>query len=137
ELAELAGIWRDRGLAPELAAEVARQLTAADALGAHARDELGLTEATRARPLQAAGASALAFCVGGGVPLLGLLAGPADVRTPLVMVVAVLALGASGALGAWAGGAPVPRAAGRVVAGGLLAMLVTLGIGELTGAALD
>lgn len=137
ELAELTAIWRNRGLTPELAAEVARQLTAEDALAAHARDEIGITEATRARPLQAAWASALAFCGGGALPLVGLLLAPAAGRTAVVIAVAVAALACFGALGAKVGGAPPARAALRVVAGGLLAMVVTLGIGELTGAALD
>ncbi len=136
ELAELTGIWRDRGLDPDLAAEVARQLTEADALAAHARDEIGLTEANTARPVQAAVTSALAFGLGALVPLLAWVAMPSSGRTAVVMLVATLALAASGIAGAAIGGAPRSRAAVRVAAGGLLAMLVTLGIGEATGAAL-
>lgn len=136
ELAELAGIWRSRGLSPELAQQVAEALTEVDPLVAHARDELGLTELSTARPLQAAAASAAAFVVGALVPFVALLVAPEAVRTAVVMVVTVLALAGSGALGASAGGAPLVRAAGRVVLGGLLAMVVTLGIGELAGATL-
>jgi VIT1/CCC1 family predicted Fe2+/Mn2+ transporter len=137
ELAELAQIWRERGLDAELAEQVARQLTEADALGAHARDELGITELTAARPWQAAGVSVLAFGLGGGVPFVSLLAGPSSLRAVTVMIVASLSLALSGALGAGLGGAPRWRATFRVVAGGILAMAVTLTIGELTGAALS
>jgi VIT1/CCC1 family predicted Fe2+/Mn2+ transporter len=136
ELAELTGIWRDRGLDPDLAAEVARQLTEADALGSHARDELGITPKTAARPLQAALASAIAFAVGALVPLLAYVLWSHGGRSAFVMAVATAALASSGAVGAFLGGAPRARAAARVAAGGLLAMLVTLAIGEATGAAL-
>jgi VIT1/CCC1 family predicted Fe2+/Mn2+ transporter len=136
ELAELAGIWRERGLPSALADEVARELTKADALGAHARDELGLTEATLARPWQATVTSAISFSVGAGVPLLALVVVPSGVRTAVVIAAALVALAVSGALGARAGGAPVSRAAGRVVLGGAIAMAVTLGIGEAVGAVL-
>jgi VIT1/CCC1 family predicted Fe2+/Mn2+ transporter len=136
ELAELTGIWRDRGLEPELAAEVARQLTAADALGAHARDELGLTEQALARPIQAALTSAIAFAVGALVPLLTFVVWTVTGRIPAVMAVATATLAGSGTFGAAMGGAPRFRAATRVVVGGLLAMVLTLGIGEATGAVL-
>ncbi len=133
ELAELAGIWRERGLEPELAAEVAQQLTEADALAAHARDELGLTEQGAARPVQAAATSALAFAAGALVPLLSFVLWTIDGRIPAVMAVATATLGASGAFGAAVGGAPRARAAARVMAGGVLAMALTLAIGEATG----
>jgi VIT1/CCC1 family predicted Fe2+/Mn2+ transporter len=136
ELAELAEIWRNRGLDPEVADVVARQLTAADALGAHARDELGLHEVSTARPLQAALASAVSFAVGALLPLLAFVAWTGSGRSAVVIVVATAALAASGAAGAVLGGAPWWRALVRVAAGGLVAMLVTLGIGEATGAAL-
>jgi VIT1/CCC1 family predicted Fe2+/Mn2+ transporter len=136
ELAELTGIWRERGLDPDLAAEVARQLTEADALAAHARDEIGITEVGAARPVQAAVTSAIAFGVGAVLPLLAYLVWSADGRTPAVMTIATLALAASGAAGAAIGGAPRRRAALRVAIGGLVAMLLTLGIGEATGAVL-
>jgi VIT1/CCC1 family predicted Fe2+/Mn2+ transporter len=136
ELAELTGIWRDRGLDPTLAAEVARQLTEADALAAHARDEIGLTEQGAANPVQAALASATAFALGALLPLLAFVGWTADGRSAVVMAVAAVALATSGAVGAALGGAPRRRAAVRVVVGGLLAMVLTLGIGEATGAVL-
>jgi VIT1/CCC1 family predicted Fe2+/Mn2+ transporter len=136
ELAELTEIWRGRGLAPDLAAEVARQLTEADALGAHARDELGLTEVATARPMQAAGTSAVAFALGATLPVLAYLLTPSGGRTPGVMLVALVALGVLGAAGATLGGAPRVPATVRVAVWGAVAMLLTLGIGNLTGAAL-
>jgi VIT1/CCC1 family predicted Fe2+/Mn2+ transporter len=136
ELAELTEIWRGRGLDPDLAADVARQLTDADALAAHARDELGLTEGAEARPVQAAGTSALAFASGALFPLLAFLVAPDAGRSAVVIALATLALAVSGAVAGALGGAPRRRAAARVVAGGLAAMLLTLAIGEATGAAL-
>lgn len=135
ELAELAGIWRARGLEPDLAQEVARQLTEADALGAHARDELGLTELSTARPIQAAVTSAIAFSLGAFMPLLAYLVISAA-RSVAVVVVALLALAALGAVGAALGGAHRLRATARVALGGAAAMAVTMAIGELTGATL-
>jgi VIT1/CCC1 family predicted Fe2+/Mn2+ transporter len=137
ELAELAGIWRERGLPAELADEVARELTRTDALGAHARDELGLTEETLARPWQAAGTSAVSFAAGAAIPLLALLVVPGGARTAAVVLAALVALAVSGALGARAGGAHPGRAALRVIVGGAVAMAVTLGIGEALGAVLN
>jgi VIT1/CCC1 family predicted Fe2+/Mn2+ transporter len=136
ELAELAQIWQGRGLEPALAQEVARQLTEADALAAHARDELGLTEVAAARPVQAAVTSAVAFALGASVPLLAYLAAPASGRTVVTIVVALVALAVLGALGATLGGAPRLRATARVTIGGAAAMGVTMAIGELTGATL-
>lgn len=136
ELVELTEIWRVRGLEPELAAEVARQLTEADALAAHARDELGLTDLSTARPAQAAGTSGLAFSLGALVPLLTYLLAPATGRSAMVIAVAIAALAAFGALGAALGAAPRLRAAARVAVGGGAAMAVTLAVGELSGAAL-
>jgi VIT1/CCC1 family predicted Fe2+/Mn2+ transporter len=137
ELAELAEIWRGRGLEPEVADVVARQLTATDALAAHARDELGLTEVSAARPVQAAVTSALSFATGALLPLLAFVLWTAAGRSAVVMGVATAALAASGAAGAALGGAPWKRATLRVAAGGLVAMLVTMAIGEATGAATD
>lgn len=135
ELRELAGIYEGRGLKPELAAEVARGLTEHDALEAHARDELGLPEDRRARPLQAAGASALSFAVGAILPLLAIgIFGPSS-RIIACTLVTLLALIGLGALGAKLGGAPVPRAVLRVVFWGATAMAVTAGVGALVGAA--
>lgn len=134
ELAELTEIYRRRGLTPQLAAEVAEQLTATDALAAHARDEIGLTETTAARPVQAAGSSALAFTAGALVPLLAFQLAPSGDRSVVVFVVALVALGLLGASSAALGGARRGRAIARVAIGGLVAMLITLGVGELTGA---
>lgn len=136
ELAELTEIWRGRGLDAQLAAEVARQLTAADALGAHARDELGLTEVSTARPVQAAGTSATAFSVGALLPLVAYLVAPSATRSAVVIVAALAALAGLGAVGAGLGGARRLRATLRVAVGGAAAMALTMLVGKLTGAAL-
>src|SRR6185312_6317454 len=135
ELAELTGIYEARGLRPELAAEVAGALTSYDALGAHARDELGLPEDRRARPLQAAGASALSFAVGAVLPLLAIGLFGSSVRIAACVVVTILALAGLGALGARLGGAPEVPALMRVVFWGAVAMAATSAIGALVGAA--
>lgn len=131
ELEELAGIYRGRGLEPSLAREVALQLTAHDALGAHARDELGLTEIHAARPLQAALSSAAAFAVGAAAPVALAAAAPAAQRVPLVAAGALLLLAALGGLAARAGGAPIAPAAGRVTFWGALAMAATAAVGRI------
>jgi VIT1/CCC1 family predicted Fe2+/Mn2+ transporter len=136
ELAELAQIWQSRGLDPDLAAEVARQLTAADALAAHARDELGLTEVSVARPVQAGATSAVAFALGASVPLVAYLGAPASGRSLVTVVVALVALATLGAIGAALGGARRLRATLRVAIGGAAAMGLTMLIGELTGSTL-
>ncbi len=136
ELRELALIWEARGIEPELAMEVARQLTANDALAAHARDELGLTTETAAQPVQAGVVSLLAFTGGALVPLVAFLVSPGDGRSAVVFAAASIALAALGWVGAMLGAARRLPAVGRVGVGGVLAMAVTLGIGELTGAAL-
>lgn len=134
ELEELVALQQARGLPPALAREVAIALTAHDALGAHARDELGITEQQRARPVQAALASAAAFATGAGLPLLlVLLAAPAAMAT-LVLAGSLLLLCALGALAAWAGGAPILRGALRVLFWGGLAMACTWAAGALFGA---
>lgn len=135
ELRELAGIYEGRGLGPELAVEVARGLTEHNALEAHARDELGLPEDRRARPLQAAGASALSFAVGALLPLLAIGVFGSSSRVVACILVTLLALIGLGALGARLGGAPVPRAVLRVVFWGATAMAVTAGVGALVGTA--
>ncbi|HVV89234.1 MAG TPA: VIT family protein [Solirubrobacterales bacterium] len=135
ELAELTGIYEGRGLPPELAAEVAAALTADDALAAHARDELGLPEDRRARPLQAAGASALSFATGAVLPLLAIGLFGSSLRIAACVVVTLLALGGLGALGARLGGAPEVPALVRVVFWGAVAMAATSAIGALVGAA--
>ncbi len=136
ELAELAGIYEGRGLSPALAGEVAAALTADDALAAHARDELGLPEERRARPLQAAGASALSFAVGALLPLLAIGLFGSSVRIVACVLVTILALGGLGALGARLGGAPEVPALVRVVFWGAVAMAATSAIGALVGAAI-
>jgi VIT1/CCC1 family predicted Fe2+/Mn2+ transporter len=133
ELAELAGIYERRGLSPTLAAEVAEALTADDALEAHARDELGLAEDRRAKPLQAAGASALSFAVGAVLPLLAIGLFGSSVRVIACIVVTILALAGLGGLGARLGGAPELPAVARVVFWGAVAMGVTSAIGGLVG----
>ena len=136
ELDELTAIYETRGLPPELAREVAEQLTEADALGAHLRDEIGLTDLSPPRPLQAAIVSALTFAAGASVPLgVGAIA-PLDSLQIWVGVATLLALGALGALGAQAGGAPRRRATLRVMVWGVLAMAATSAIGALVGQAL-
>jgi VIT1/CCC1 family predicted Fe2+/Mn2+ transporter len=135
ELRELTAIYESRGLAPALAAEVASDLTAHDVLKAHARDELGLSEERRARPLQAAGASALSFATGAFLPLLAIGVFGASIRVLACTVVTLLALIGLGALGARLGGAPVPRAVLRVVFWGATAMALTAGVGALVGQA--
>lgn len=133
EHAELAGIYVARGLEPALAAEVATQLMAKDALGAHARDELGLTEAGAARPVQAAGASAAAFAVGAGWPL-GLAAVlPRDTVAVGVAAGSLVALAILGAVAARFGGASVVRGSLRVGVLGALAMGVSAAIGAWFG----
>ena len=136
ELRELAQIWEARGVEPELALEVARQLTERDALEAHARDELGLTASTAARPVQAALTSMLSFTLGALVPLVAFLVAADDGRSAVVVAAAVVALVGLGWLGAVLGAASRLRAMARVGIGGAAAMGITLLIGELTGAAL-
>jgi VIT1/CCC1 family predicted Fe2+/Mn2+ transporter len=133
ELAELAAIYREKGLSEETALRVARELTAHDAIGTHVRDELGLSDALSANALQAAFASGLTFSAAAAVPLLAALLAPGSAIIPMVLVVTIITLGALGALGAKAGGAPVPRATLRVVTWGIFAMAITAGIGSLFG----
>lgn len=130
---ELTGIYVRRGLEPDLARTVARQLTAKGALAAHARDELGLTEELAARPLQAALASAATFAVGAGVPIVTILAAPATALVPAVSVVSLLCLVVLGAVAARVGGAPTLTGAARVTIWGVLAMVATAAVGWLFG----
>ena len=131
ELQELAFIYQQRGLTPELAKQVAEQLTAHDALGAHARDELGITESLRARPLQAALASAAAFGTGALLPILAVLLSPAGRVETITVIVTMLSLLLSGGLAAWFGGASPLRGAIRVGFWGAIAMAAAAGIGRL------
>lgn len=134
EHAELTGIYVARGLAPELAAQVAQQLAAHDALGAHARDELGIHAATRARPLQAAFASAAAFALGAAPPLLLAALWPPATLNPVVMGSSLLLLAILGAAAARLGGAPLATGAFRVTLWGAVAMAATTLVGRLFGA---
>jgi vacuolar iron transporter family protein len=131
ELKELAGIYTERGLDPALAEQVAEQLMEHDALGAHARDELGISHSLSARPVQAAMASAGAFVVGAAVPLIVVLLAPPDAVVPWVFGTSIVFLAVLGAFSAWLGGAPILRAALRICFWGVLAMLLTAVVGSL------
>jgi vacuolar iron transporter family protein len=135
ELKELAGIYRARGLSDELAARVAQGLSESDRFRAHARDELGIDPDRLARPFQAAWASAVSFIVGAVVPLLAIALAPEGIRVVAAIVITLITLGALGVAGARLGGAPMTRAALRVLLGGAIAMAVTMGIGALVGVA--
>ncbi|HEX2452800.1 MAG TPA: VIT family protein [Vicinamibacterales bacterium] len=130
---ELTSIYVQRGLEPELARTVARQLSAKGALAAHARDELGLTEKLAARPLQAALASAGTFAIGAGVPVLTILLAPTSDLGLVVSFVSLLCLVALGAVAARIGGAPMLVGAARVATWGALAMAATAAVGRLFG----
>jgi VIT1/CCC1 family predicted Fe2+/Mn2+ transporter len=131
---ELMAIYVARGLDPALAKQVAEQLMAHDAVGAHARDELGISETRRARPIQAAWASAGSFAVGAAMPLLVTAMAPAASLIPLVSGTSLVFLALLGGLAARAGGASVAMGAIRVTFWGALAMAVTAGVGSLFGA---
>ncbi|SDX40111.1 Predicted Fe2+/Mn2+ transporter, VIT1/CCC1 family [Collimonas sp. OK242] len=132
---ELRDIYIQRGLDLELASQVAQQLMEHDAIGAHARDDIGITEALTARPLQAAISSSLSFMVGGVVPMLAAVLAPAAGLIPTIAVVSLIFLGALGVFAARTGGAPVLRGAARVLILGLLAMGVTGVVGAFFGGA--
>ncbi|QQS42857.1 MAG: VIT family protein [Acidobacteriota bacterium] len=134
ELQELAAIYEGRGLDPDLADEVAAQLMKHDALGAHARDELGLSDVTSARPVQAALASAITFAIGAALPLIAVLISPEASIVWAVSLTSLVFLAGLGALSARAGGAPVLKAAARVLFWGALAMAITAAVGTLFGA---
>ncbi len=130
---ELAAIYVDRGLDPLLAKEVAKQLMTHDALGAHARDELGISGSLTARPVQAALTSAVAFAVGAAMPLLTVLVAPELRLVPVVFGNSLIFLTVLGVLAARAGGAPVMKSAVRVVFWGAIAMGLTAAVGALFG----
>lgn len=136
ELRELAGLLRQKGMSAETALQAAREMTAHDALTAHAEIELGIKPGAYTNPWQAAGASAVSFAVGALVPLLSVLLAPRNWIVPVTVVAVVVALLVTGVCSARLGGAPRLRAAVRNVLGGLLAMGVTYGIGKLVGAQL-
>jgi VIT1/CCC1 family predicted Fe2+/Mn2+ transporter len=133
ELDELTQIYVDRGLDRALAAQVAHQLMARNPLAAHARDELGFSSETRARPLQAAAASAMTFTVGAALPLLAVVLSPANSISAMVPVASLIFLAVLGAFGAQAGGAPILRPTLRVTFWGAIAMALTAGIGMALG----
>lgn len=136
EREELAAIYVERGLTHDLALQVADALMAKDALTAHARDELGISDITAARPLQAAAASATTFSAGAAAPLVAALLAPSAQAIAIVTGVSLLCLAVLGAMGARAGGADQIRAVVRVTFWGAFAMALTAGIGRLVGAAI-
>jgi VIT1/CCC1 family predicted Fe2+/Mn2+ transporter len=137
ELQELALIYVNRGLKKDLAMEVAKQLSAHDRLGAHMRDELGIDQASLARPLQAAWISAASFASFAMVPIAALLFTPSSLRIPMIATFSLVSLAALGAFGGHLGGAPIGRAALRVTIGGGLAMTVTAVIGKILGVSVE
>lgn len=133
EMDELIDIYMQRGLEKDLAKQVAEQLTAKDPLGAHARDELGITESLRARPIQAAFASAAAFAVGAIIPIVVAMVTPASMVIYIVAAATILALLLLGGLAAYAGGASILKGAMRVTVWGIVAMVITAIIGSFFG----
>ena len=133
ELQELSQIYVKRGVHPDVALKVAEQLMARDALGAHARDELGISEITTAQPVQAALTSAATFAIGAAMPLLMVIVSPLNLMIPMVSAASLAFLALLGAIGARAGGANVLRATVRVTFWGALALALTAGIGKLFG----
>ena len=133
ELDELTEIYVKRGVDRDLARQVAQQLMAKDALSTHAHDELGISEITTARPVQAALTSAISFSVGAAMPLLMVVVSPADALVPIVSAASLGFLAVLGAIGARVGGANVLRGTVRVIFWGALAMALTSGIGKLLG----
>jgi len=131
---ELAAIYVDRGLDPGLAKQVAVQLMAKDALAAHARDELGISEMITARPIQAALTSAVTFAVGAALPLLTVVVSPVAYMIPVVSGTSLVFLALLGTLAAYTGGAPAVTGAARVTFWGAIAMALTAGVGHLFGA---
>ena len=136
ELAELTSIYVSRGLDQLLARRVAETLMSSDALGAHARDELGITETRRARPIQAAFASAISFVAGAIIPIAAALLAPSALVAEVSAATALVTLVILGGTAAYAGGASIVRGAMRVAFWGALAMGITAGVGRLFGASL-
>jgi VIT1/CCC1 family predicted Fe2+/Mn2+ transporter len=128
-------IYEGRGVDHKTAELVAEQMMAKDALSAHARDELGMSEFTSARPLQAAFASALTFSAGAAAPLLVVAVAPLSILVPIVGLVSLACLALLGTLGARAGNAPIAKSVVRVTVWGMLAMVVTASVGRLFGTA--
>ena len=136
EQAELAAIYRQRGLSASLADRVAAELSAGDALIHHARDELGLDPESLAEPWQAASVSSVSFAIGALVPVLTAFLVGSSARLPLLVITTLVGLGLLGWVGAKLGGAPRRRAAVRVLAGGAAAMGVTMAVGRIVGGAI-
>jgi len=134
ELSELAAIYEAKGVSPQTAAQVAKELTAHDALAAHAEAELKLDPENLANPWQAAAASAASFAAGSVLPLLAILLPPIAWRVPVAFAAVLVALGLAGAVSAYIGGSPVARAVVRVVIGGASGLALTYGVGHLLGA---
>ena len=135
EHAELRDIYVRRGLDHQLATAVSSQLMAHDALGAHARDDIGITDVLSARPMQASITSTFSFAVGGGIPFIAGVYTPDGFNIPVIAGVSLVSLAVLGALAARAGGASILRGAARVVVWGALAMAITSAAGRLFGAA--
>ncbi|MGB8861013.1 MAG: VIT family protein [Ilumatobacteraceae bacterium] len=135
ELEELTAIYRAKGLTPDLAGEVATQLTQHDALGTHLRDELGISQDQLAKPFQAAWSSALSFSIGAAIPLIAAALAGKSLRIATIIMVTLVALFGLGYVGARAGGARPGRSIARVVIGGAAAMGVTMAVGWAFGAA--
>jgi VIT1/CCC1 family predicted Fe2+/Mn2+ transporter len=135
ETKELAEIYTRRGIEPALARRVAEQLMAKDSLGAHARDELGISDLTTPKPVQAAFASAAAFAAGAALPIMTMLVVPQHILVPAVFATSLVFLSLLGALGAKAGGAAVLKPTLRVAFWGAVAMAITAGVGALVGKA--
>ncbi|HWG04463.1 MAG TPA: VIT family protein [Beijerinckiaceae bacterium] len=133
EVKELASIYVGRGVEPALSVQVAEQLMAKDALTAHARDELGISEAISANPIQAALTSAATFASGAILPILAALASPKNILIPAVFGVSLVVLALLGAIGAGAGGAQIFKPTVRVAFWGAIAMAITAGVGALIG----
>jgi len=135
ELKELAEIYEQRGVSSDLARQVASELMDHDALGAHARDEIGITDIAKARPIQAALSSAATFTIGAALPLMVAWLSPLNILIPLVALFSLVFLAGLGSVAAYVGGAPILKAAMRVGFWGALAMALTAGVGRLFGIA--
>jgi len=133
ELEELTGMYAAKGLSPDLAAEVAQQLTSVDALAAHAEVELGINPTNLTSPWHAAFASMVAFTLGALLPLIAITVPPPGLRVPVTVAAVLVALGVTGVVSGWLGKSPLSRPFWRNVIGGSVAMAVTYGIGSLVG----
>jgi VIT1/CCC1 family predicted Fe2+/Mn2+ transporter len=133
ELQELAELYQQRGLSPDTAAAVARELTEHDAVAAHLEAELGINELELTNPWHAAISSALSFLAGSALPMVAILFGPEDIRIPLTFAASLVALGLTGGIGAYLGQSPLVRPVVRVMGGGAIALAISWGIGAALG----